>query len=63
MAKFFTQHELYKLRNSIPLADVLSTPEWPHKIARRTCLFRLPSVQRIPYGHQPAYQPGTLLSV
>ena len=31
MAKFFTRHELYKLRNSIPLADVLSVLEWPHK--------------------------------
>ena len=32
MAKFFTRHELYKLRNSIPLADVLSILEWPHKM-------------------------------
>ena len=32
MAKFFTRHELYKLRNSIPLADVLSILKWPHKI-------------------------------
>ena len=32
MAKFFTQHELYKLRNSIPLADVLSILKWPHKM-------------------------------
>ena len=31
MAKFFTRHELYKLRNSIPLADVLSILKWPHK--------------------------------
>ena len=31
MAKFFTRHELYKLRNSISLADVLSILEWPHK--------------------------------
>jgi len=32
MAKFFTRHELYKLRNSIPLADVLSILKWPHKM-------------------------------
>ena len=32
MAKFFTQHELYKLRNSIPLANVLSILKWPHKM-------------------------------
>jgi uncharacterized CHY-type Zn-finger protein len=32
MAKFFTQHELYKLRNSIPLADVLNVLKWPHKM-------------------------------
>ena len=31
MTKFFTRHELYQLRNSIPLADVLSVLEWPHK--------------------------------
>ena len=32
MAKFFTRQELYKLRNSIPLADVLSILKWPHKM-------------------------------
>ncbi len=32
MAKFFTRHELYKLRNSIPLANVLSILKWPHKM-------------------------------
>lgn len=32
MAKFFTRHELYKLRNSIPLSDVLSILKWPHKM-------------------------------
>ena len=32
MTKFFTRHELYKLRNSIPLADVLSILKWPHKM-------------------------------
>jgi len=32
MAKSFTQRELYKLRNSIPLADVLSILKWPHKM-------------------------------
>ena len=32
MAKFFTRHELHKLRNSIPLADVLSILKWPHKM-------------------------------
>jgi uncharacterized CHY-type Zn-finger protein len=32
MAKFFTRYELYKLRNSIPLADVLSILKWPHKM-------------------------------
>jgi len=32
MAKFFTRHELYQLRNSIPLADVLSILKWPHKM-------------------------------
>ena len=32
MAKFFTRHELYKLRNRIPLADVLSILKWPHKM-------------------------------
>jgi uncharacterized CHY-type Zn-finger protein len=32
MAKFFTRHELYKLRNSIPLVDVLSILKWPHKM-------------------------------
>ncbi len=31
MAKFFTQQQLYKLRNDIPLADVLTILEWPHK--------------------------------
>ncbi len=31
MAKFFTRHQLYKLRNNIPLADVLSILGWPHK--------------------------------
>ena len=32
MAKFFTRHELYKLRNNIPLTDVLSILKWPHKM-------------------------------
>ena len=31
MAKFFTQQQLYKLRNDIPLADVLTILGWPHK--------------------------------
>lgn len=31
MAKFFTRHQLYNMRNSIPLADVLTILEWPHK--------------------------------
>ena len=31
MAKFFTRHQLYKMRNNIPLADVLAILEWPHK--------------------------------
>ena len=31
MAKFFTQRQLYKLRNDIPLADVLTILGWPHK--------------------------------
>ncbi len=30
MTKFFTRHQLYKMRN-IPLADVLTILEWPHK--------------------------------
>lgn len=32
MAKFFTRHQLYKMRNNIPLADVLSVLKWPHKM-------------------------------
>jgi len=32
MAKFFTRHQLYKMRNNIPLADVLTLLGWPHKI-------------------------------
>ena len=31
MAKFFTRHQLYKMRNNIPLADVLTILQWPHK--------------------------------
>ena len=31
MAKFFTRHQLYKMRNNIPLADVLS-----HSLSGRT---------------------------
>jgi DNA primase len=31
MTKFFTRHQLYKMRNNIPLTDVLATLEWPHK--------------------------------
>lgn len=31
MAKFFTRHQLYKMRNNIPLADVLTILGWPHK--------------------------------
>jgi uncharacterized CHY-type Zn-finger protein len=31
MAKFFTRHQLYKMRNNIPLADVLAILRWPHK--------------------------------
>jgi hypothetical protein len=31
MAKFFTRHQLYKVRNNIPLADVLTLLGWPHK--------------------------------
>ena len=31
MAKFFTRHQLYKMRNNIPLADVLTLLGWPHK--------------------------------
>ena len=32
MAKFFTRHQLYKLRNNIPLAEVLKLLHWPHKV-------------------------------
>ena len=32
MTKFFTRHELYKMRNNIRLTDVLATLEWPHKL-------------------------------
>ena len=32
MAKFFTRHQLYKMRNNIPLDDVLSVLKWPHKM-------------------------------
>jgi len=42
MAKFFTRQELYKLRNSIPLADVLSILEWPHKLRDGRVCFGCP---------------------
>jgi uncharacterized CHY-type Zn-finger protein len=31
MAKFFTRHQLYQMRNNIPLAEVLTILGWPHK--------------------------------
>ena len=31
MTKFFTRHLLFKMRNDIPLSDVLAILEWPHK--------------------------------
>jgi uncharacterized CHY-type Zn-finger protein len=31
MTKFFTRHQLFKMRNDIPLTDVLAILEWPHK--------------------------------
>jgi hypothetical protein len=38
MAKFFTRHQLYKMRNNIPLVDVLRLLQWPHKTRDgRTC--------------------------
>ena len=42
MAKFFTRHELYKLRNSIPLSDVLSILKWPHKMRDGSVCFVCP---------------------
>lgn len=42
MAKFFTRHELYQLRNSIPLADVLSILKWPHKMRNGRVCFVCP---------------------
>ena len=31
MSKYFTRHELYKIRNNIPIAEVLATLGWPHQ--------------------------------
>ncbi len=31
MAKYFTRHELYNMRNNIPIAKVLRVLDWPHK--------------------------------
>ena len=42
MAKFFTRHQLYKMRNNIPLADVLAILEWPHKTRDRRVCFVCP---------------------
>jgi len=31
MTKFFTRQQLYKMRNNIPLTNVLAILKWPHK--------------------------------
>ena len=31
MSRFFTRQQLYKMRNNIPLTNVLALLQWPHK--------------------------------
>ena len=39
MPKYFTRQLLYRLRNEIPLASLLTVLDWPHKQRDgRTCL-------------------------
>ncbi|MFO7906556.1 MAG: CHC2 zinc finger domain-containing protein [Planctomycetota bacterium] len=42
MAKFFTRHQLYKMRNNIPLADVLRLLQWLHKTREGRVCFVCP---------------------
>jgi hypothetical protein len=42
MAKYFSRELLYKMRNQIPLADVLKALRWPHKVRDRRVCFVCP---------------------
>jgi len=42
MAKYFTRHMLYKMRNNIPLVDTLVALQWPHKIRDERVCFICP---------------------
>ncbi len=42
MAKYFTRHMLYKMRNNIPLVDVLVALQWPHKMRDERVCFVCP---------------------
>ena len=42
MAKYFTRHTLYKMRNNIPIVNVLAALEWPHKMRDERVCFVCP---------------------
>ena len=42
MGKYFTRELLYRLRNEIPVADLLARLEWPHKRREGRFVFLCP---------------------
>jgi len=42
MAKYYPRHMLYKMRNNIPIVDVLVALQWPHKMRDGRVCFACP---------------------